>query len=1157
MENVTVTCPSCGTPSAAGKKFCAECGAALPLVCPACGHPVTVKQKFCDECGTALQVAAPAPHTVAERNAGSPPSPAPASVAEVPTAPAEPPASPPEERRLVTALFCDLVGFTPISERLDPEEIRDIQTAYFREMSKQTERFGGTVEKYAGDAVLALFGAPIAHEDDAERAVLCALGMQAAIEPVAEQARTRWTVEPAIRVGVNTGEVVSGIWHAGGRQDVAVSGDAVNTAARIQAAAEPGEVLVGEEAMRLTHRRIQYGERRDLVLKGKAGTVPAYPALGLREQLGERWEEPEHLTPLIGRKREMAQLFDAWTRAQGGEGQLLTVVGDAGVGKSRLIGELVGKITSSSAIRVVRGRCLSYGQEISLWLIADLLRGLLGIREQEPLDEVRVKLSTAIASLLSGQEKGTQADAIDVLGEVLGLPPGNSLLATAGAQVRRQALVRSLRLLLAAVSERAPTAMVLEDLHWIDAASQEVLSEMLADIPGLRLLVLAAQRPGWNAAWSEWGWPERLTLRPLSDQDAAALAGAVLRGRALSDELERYVAERAGGNPFFVEEMLRALEEAGDLVERDGQMHLASGQEVHDLELPLASLQRAEIAFPRRGPDLEYVFKHVSMREVAYNTLVQKRRQALHLATARAIAQLYPSDEYVEMIAYHYARTEEHGEAAEWLEKAGDRAADVYANDTAIGNYQEASRRLELSSGDEKSLARLDEKLGEVLRMAARYDEALEALDRAVEVYREVRDLEAVGRTTARIGMTHRMRGTLEEGIARVQPLLDLLAWSGPTPGLASLHLALANLYFVSGRYRESVEAAERAGELATAVGDERILAGAEMRRGTGLCLLSQMEEGRKVLQSSIQLAEAAGDLETLGTALNNLADAFLKAGEPEESGKYLKRALEIHERTGHTGIIGFQIVNLGEALTYAGEWEEAAGHIERGAEIIRAVGASYWAAYGPAQRGHLRLWQGRWEEAARDLQETIALAEPTGDAQALGYAHSLLGELEVLQGRAEAARSRLEPLVAGDDPYLVPMLATLARAYLELGEMDRSVETVQRGLTIARERQIGLWAPDVLRVQGMILARRGRWEEAEETFREAVSLAHTMPYPYAEGRALYERGMMHVRREDPQAASQSLQDALAIFRRLGAQKDLELAEQALAALDRSADPAR
>jgi len=248
--------------------------------------------------------------------------------------------------------------------------------------------------------------------------------------------------------------------------------------------------------------------------------------------------------------------------------------------------------------------------------------------------------------------------------------------------------------------------------------------------------------------------------------------------------------------------------------------------------MPLTALQRAEIAFPRRGTDLEYVFKHVSMREVAYNTLVQKRRQELHLATARAIARLYPSDEYVEMIAYHFARTEEHGEAAGWLEKAGDRAAGVYANDIAIDTYQESRKRLELSEAESTALARVDEKLGGVLATAARYDEALEALGRAAEVYRGLRDMEGLARVTARIGWTHRWRGTPEEGITAIQPVLEVLAWAGPSQGLASLHLALAYLHFGSGEYQESLEASQVAAELARAVGDERILGGSQDATG-------------------------------------------------------------------------------------------------------------------------------------------------------------------------------------------------------------------------------------------------------------------------------------------------------------------------------------
>ena len=244
----------------------------------------------------------------------------------------------------------------------------------------------------------------------------------------------------------------------------------------------------------------------------------------------------------------MVQLLDAWVRAQSGEGQLISVVGDAGVGKSRLVADFLGKVASAAAVRVIRARSLSYGQEVSLWLLSDLLRSIFDIKEGHTLDDARATLKAAIPNLV--HEQDTCEEAIDVLGEVLGLAPGESPLAHAGPQVRRRGLVRGLRRVLGGVVERAPTIIVLEDLHWIDPASQEVLAEVLPDVLGLRMLVIAAHRPGWVAPWSEWGWPERLALRPLSTEDATQLARAVLGGASLSSELERYVADRAAGNPF-------------------------------------------------------------------------------------------------------------------------------------------------------------------------------------------------------------------------------------------------------------------------------------------------------------------------------------------------------------------------------------------------------------------------------------------------------------------------------------------------------------------------------------------------------------------------------------------------------------------------------
>ncbi|HZU13523.1 MAG TPA: adenylate/guanylate cyclase domain-containing protein [Chloroflexota bacterium] len=1167
MDAATVMCPSCGTASLFGKRFCAECGSALPLLCPGCGSAITATQKFCAECGTALRG-----EPIAGAAAGAPA----ASPAVIPSpAPPTPPSPPPsEERRLVTALFCDLVGFTPPSEALDPEEVRDLQAQYFQAMADQISRYGGTVEKYAGDAVLALFGAPMAHEDDAERAVLCALGMQGAIEPVAVTARERWQANPQIRVGVNTGEVVSGTWDASGRQDVAVTGDALNTAARIQSVAEPGEILVGAETMRLTRRRIVYGERRDVTLKGKVALVPVWPAEGIREEFGERWEGYE--TPLIGRDREMSLLLEAWVRAQGGEGQLVAVVGDAGVGKSRLIAEALGRIAAASAVRVVRARSLSYGQEISLWLIADLLRSLFGIKEQDALPDVAATLQIAIPMLLGDAE--IRAEARDVLGEVLGLPIGESAVAKAGPEARRQTLIRVLRALLGATSDRAPAVIVLEDLHWIDNASQAVLAEVLADVLGMRVLVLAAQRPGWTAPWSEWGWPERMTLRPLGDRDTAALAEAVVGGTRLASDLERHVAERAGGNPFFVEEMLRALQETGGLERRDGQMSLVAdaanrlpstltevllarldrlggetkqvaqvasvigrsfsvpllaevvGQAASHLDTPLTQLQRAEIAFPRRNPDLEYVFKHVSMRDVAYNTLVQRRRQELHLRTARAIAALYPSDEYAEMIAYHYARTEA-PEAAEWLERAGDRAAAVYANGEARDHYGEAMRRLEQQGAEQAVVARLNEKIGSVLLNAGRYDEGLEPLRRAAETARSLRDLDMAGRVTARIGMAHRYRGTPDEGIALVSPMIDLLAWSGPSEALAALYVSLASLYILLGRYSEQITAADRRAEVARAIGNDRLLGEALERRAAAMSSLGHPEEALQTFNQAIPLIETGGDLAVLWRVFNNAAVASGNLGKLRQSMDYLHQALGVAERVGNPDQTAFILGNIGSIRIELGEWQGAREALEKGAVMLGDQQTAN-AATPPGYLGQLALYQGDWDEAGRLLRDALAIGLRTGERVVQEEVQAFLAELDVLTGRPDAAIRRVEGLITAEAPdYHVPVV--LAWALLEAGRVDEAADLASRSVQRAREEMQRNFLMDALRVQGMVLRRQGRHDEADTSLAEGLDLARALPTPYAEARILEQLGQR--------------EEALAIFRRLGALKDVERLEQGVA----------
>src|SRR5947209_6691397 len=558
-----LACSTCGHLNLGGSKFCGECGSALPSVCPSCGHANPAGNKFCAECGTAL--AGPLPITASVSTVvGSVPASSPPEAQELeavlPTAGAgsiDALEIEEKERRVVTLLFSDLVGSTELSERLDPEEVDEIVGSAQERLSSTVRRYGGHVVKLLGDGLLACFGAPVACEDDAERAVLAALDMQAATASL-DVALPAGTPALQLRIGLTSGEVVAGA--IGGVYDV--TGDAANTAARLQGAAGSGQVLADEETMHMARRRIHFGARQDLTLKGKSGTVGGFLVLRPRERLAERWEVYGQPTPFIGRGKELAQLDELWQRARAGNGALVTLVGDAGTGKSRLVAEALERMGCGDDGHIVRGRCLSYSVGVSLSLVADVLRALFAVHDQQDGTSVRRGLERTLFSLLAPHGKEVAQPATDVLGTALGLAPGDSPIAQASPQIRRRATVRSLRLVLETLTAQAPALIVLEDVHWIDTASREVLEEILSDVSQRPLLVIATRRSEPAALGSPWQWRTEILLEPLAGDTAARLAQAVVGDRRLAPELERRLAERAEGNPFFLEELSRSLQDS-------------------------------------------------------------------------------------------------------------------------------------------------------------------------------------------------------------------------------------------------------------------------------------------------------------------------------------------------------------------------------------------------------------------------------------------------------------------------------------------------------------------------------------------------------------------------------------------------------------------
>jgi tetratricopeptide (TPR) repeat protein len=563
----------------------------------------------------------------------------------------------------------------------------------------------------------------------------------------------------------------------------------------------------------------------------------------------------------------------------------------------------------------------------------------------------------------------------------------------------------------------------------------------------------------------------------------------------------------------------------------------------------LAALQRAcRAQLLEDAGSAGYRFVHDVVREVVEAGLGSAQQATLHRRIAEALEEL-GGELPPELLAYHYARSAAIDKAALYLERAGDHARTQRAHAAAAGHYQDLVELLE-RTGRALEAAAAREKWAAVLATMARYDAALAVLDRAADTYGAAGDEESLGRVTAQAGDAYAWKGTPGEGVARVQALTVQLEAHGPSPGLARLYTALARLLEISGRYDQMLAAAERAVTLAHEAQDDQILGRAESRVAEALCGLGRREEARLVLEAATAHAEAVGDLASLSYALDFVGNTYEAQGEYAQSRAYAEQALVVAERLGDPVLVAAMRSRRGMSAYFTGDWAGARADFESSLALDREVGPSWVTPYLLLNLGRLCWAEGAWEEAARLLDESCGLSTARENLDALRWVQGILAERDVVTGRAEDARARLIRLLERPGLELasneILLVSTLAWTYLELGDLGRADAHIELALGRARAASDGRTLPDLLRVLALVRVQQGRWAEATAALEEGLTLAWNTPYPYAEGRLLHDFGVLHLKRGQTEQARQRLEAALAIFRRLGARKHIERAEQLL-----------
>ena len=1109
-------CPQCRHENPPGSSFCLECGGRLGLKCGSCGTDLPTESKFCNKCGTAVS----SPGVVQSRFA-SPNTYTPRHLAEkILTSKS----ALEGERKQVTVLFADLQGSLELLADRDPEEARTLLDPVLERMIEAVHRYEGTVNQVMGDGIMALFGAPVAHEDHAVRACYAALRMQESIKRYAEEVHRTEGVPLHIRVGVNSGEVVVRSIRSDLHMDYTAVGQTTHLASRLEQMAMPGSILISPETLNLAEGFVVVKPLGERPVKGLDSPIEIFEIAGAgsaRSRL--QAAAARGLTRFVGRNAELEQLSQALERAGAGHGQIVAVVGEPGVGKSRLFWEFTHSHRTQGWL-LVESSSVSYGKALSFLPLVDLMRTYFQIEARDDARKIREKVTGKLFSL-----DRTLEPSLPALLWLLDVPVEDVQWQRLDPPQRRQHALEGIKRMLLRESHVQPLLLVFEDLHWIDAETHALLDSVVESLPTARLLLLVNYRPEHQHSWGNKTYYRQLRVDPLAPERAEELLGGLLGDDAGLQPLKRLLIERTEGNPFFLEESVRTLVETKILAGERGAYRLVKA--THALQIPataqailaaridrlapedkrllqaasvigkdvpftllqgvaerseeslrrgLASLQAAEFLYEARlFPDLEYTFRHALTHEVAYGSLLQERRRGLHAKIVGTIEALSANRlmEQVERLADHAFRGEVWEKAVSYLRQAGAKAFARSAYREAVDCYERAM-------------------------VALHYlPETRETLEQAIDLRFDLRT------SLWPLGELDRVVGYLREAETMAETLADQRR-----VGYASVYME--HFLWMTGHSGEARTCAQKAQAIADTLGDFPLQVGANLYAGADCLTSGDYRKAETFLRKVVQLLDGDQHRDRCGLA-----------GFPAAMSR------------------GY----LAWALAEGGAFDEGITHGREGVRVAETLDHPYsWivASWGPA---HVHRIRGEFTHAVRLLERALTLGRDRNLLTLSPITGGFLGSLYVLSGRVDEGLSLLdEGQRKVTASFQTLMVMYLGEAYLLADRLEDALAFGDRALALARERGQRGYEAWALSHLGEIVSCCDRLdaETAEGHYREALGVAEELGMRPLVAHCHLGLGRVYRRTGKREQAQERLTTAATMYREMAMRFWLEQTEK-------------